>query len=97
MVVLQHKSSQVQNHHKRQKEMETLLKFLDKAGVDSSALDETIGDYVLQLVREGGTEEEVYSVLEGCYPELEEVCDVRFMVLALMICLAVYCFTIFFF
>lgn len=77
MVVLQHKSSQVQNHHKRQKEMETLLKFLDKAGVDSSALDETIGDYVLQLVREGGTEEEVYSVLEGCYPELEESADCR--------------------
>lgn len=53
--------------------MEALVQYLDTAGVDSSCLDETIADYVIQLAREGGTEHETWSVLEGCYPELEEV------------------------
>lgn len=53
--------------------MDALVQYLDKAGVDASALDETIADYIIQLGREGGTEEETWSVLEGCFPELQEV------------------------
>lgn len=53
--------------------MDSLLRYLDNAGVDSSSVDDTIADYFIQLVREGGTMEETWSVLEGCYPELEEV------------------------
>lgn len=50
-----------------------LVLFLDKAGMDVSALDTAVADYIIQLGSEGGTEEETWSVLEGCYPELEEV------------------------
>lgn len=49
------------------------MEYLGKEGLDVSALDETIADYVIQLAKEGGTEDETWSVLEGCYPELEEV------------------------
>lgn len=41
--------------------------------MDASELDEAVADYMVQLASEGGTEEEVWSVMEGCYPELEEV------------------------
>lgn len=53
--------------------MEALVQYLDTVGVDPSCLDETIADYVIQLAKEGGTEDETWSILEGCYPELEEV------------------------
>lgn len=53
--------------------MDALQTYLEAAGMDSSSLDETVGNYVLELAREGGTEDEMWSVLEGCYPELEEV------------------------
>lgn len=53
--------------------MDSLRKFFDEVGLDSSSLDETIGDYVLELTRAGNDDAEVWSFLEGCYPELEEV------------------------
>lgn len=53
--------------------MEKLVRFLEGEGKDPSELDEAVADYMLQLASEGGTEEEVWSVMEGCYPELEEV------------------------
>lgn len=53
--------------------MDALARYLDRVGMDASALDEAIADYIIELAREGGTEEETWSVVEGCYPELEEV------------------------
>lgn len=53
--------------------MDALAGYLDRVGMDASDLDEAIADYIIELAREGGTEEETWSVLEGCYPELEEV------------------------
>lgn len=53
--------------------MEKLVRFLEGEGKDPSELDEAVADYMVQLASEGGTEEEVWSVMEGCYPELEEV------------------------
>lgn len=53
--------------------MDVLLQYLDREGMDASELDEAVADYMVQLASEGGTEEEVWSVMEGCYPELEEV------------------------
>ncbi|CAM9485627.1 unnamed protein product [Scytosiphon promiscuus] len=52
--------------------MEVLLQYLNREGLDASELDEAVADYMIQLASEGGTEEEVWSVMEGCYPELEE-------------------------
>ncbi|CAM9903557.1 unnamed protein product, partial [Ectocarpus sp. 8 AP-2014] len=52
--------------------MDVLLQYLDREGMDASELDEAVADYMVQLASEGGTEEEVWSVMEGCYPELEE-------------------------
>eukprot|EP00752_Nemacystus_decipiens_P005483 g4964.t2 len=52
--------------------MEKLVQFLEGEGMDASELDEAVADYMVQLASEGGTEEEVWSVLEGCFPELEE-------------------------
>lgn len=54
--------------------MDVLVQYLNREGLDASELDEAVADYVIQLASEGGTEEEVWSVMEGCYPELEEVC-----------------------
>ena len=56
-----------------QSRMEKLVRFLEGEGKDASELDEAVADYMVQLANEGGTEEEVWSVLEGCFPELEEV------------------------
>lgn len=53
--------------------MEKLARFVEGEGKDASELDEAVADYMVQLASEGGTEEEVWSVLEGCFPELEEV------------------------
>lgn len=53
--------------------MDALLQYLDSEGMDASEFDEAVGDYMIQLASEGGTFEEVWSVMEGCYPELEEV------------------------
>lgn len=53
--------------------MDVLLGYLDSEGMDALELDETVADYMIQLASEGGTEEEVWSVMEGCYPDLEEV------------------------
>ena len=50
-----------------------MVRFLENTGLDASSLDSTIAEYMMELAREGGTEEEAWSVLEGCYPELEEV------------------------
>ena len=55
--------------------MDTLTGYLGRMGMDASDLDEAIANYIAELAREGGTEEETWSVLEGCYPELEEVGD----------------------
>lgn len=49
------------------------MRFLEGEGKDASELDEAVADYMVQLASEGGTKEEVWSVLEGCFPELEEV------------------------
>lgn len=49
------------------------MRFLEGEGQDASELDEAVADYMVQLASEGGTEEEVWSVMEGAYPELEEV------------------------
>ncbi|CAM9368158.1 unnamed protein product [Pylaiella littoralis] len=51
--------------------MDVLLQYIDSEGMDASELDETVAEYIIQLASEGG-EEEVWSVMEGCYPELEE-------------------------
>lgn len=57
--------------------MDALSRYLDGVGMDASVLDEAIADYIVELAREGGTEEETWSVLEGCYPELEEVRNIQ--------------------
>lgn len=57
--------------------MEKLVQFLEGQGKDASELDGAVADYMVQLASEGGTEEEVWSVMEGCYPELEEVGQIQ--------------------
>lgn len=54
--------------------MDPLVQFIQRADLDVTSLDSTIAEYIVELAKEGGTEEEAWSVLEGCYPELEEVC-----------------------
>ncbi len=53
--------------------MDQLVQFLEREGKDAAELDEAVADYMVQLASEGGTEDEVWSVMEGCYPDLEEV------------------------
>lgn len=53
--------------------MNQLVQFIEREGKDASELDEAVADYMVQLAGEGGTEDEVWSVMEGCYPDLEEV------------------------
>eukprot|EP00903_Cladosiphon_okamuranus_P007987 g7708.t1 len=52
--------------------MDKLLRFLEGQGQDASELDKAVADYMIQLASDGGTEEEVWSVMEGAYPELED-------------------------
>lgn len=55
--------------------MNLLVKFMEEIGMDPLDLDEFVGEYVVQLAQGGGTEQEVWDVLEGVFPDLGQVCS----------------------